>query len=71
MANSDMDMGPRCETIHKLKGKVNYKPWLIQIRLYLSHKSLWKIASGKKPRLALSTSAEGTQNLEELKELTK
>jgi hypothetical protein len=71
MADSDTDTGPRRETIRKLEGEANYKPWLTQIRLHLGHKSLWKIASGKEPRPASATSAEGTQNPEELKELTK
>ncbi|KAH0552963.1 hypothetical protein GP486_006838, partial [Trichoglossum hirsutum] len=70
MADSDSDSVPRRETIRKLEGESNYKPWLIQVRLHLGHKGLWKVANGKEFRPDPPTDSAGGL-AEHQKELTK
>jgi hypothetical protein len=49
MADSDSESASRRETIRKLEGEANYKPWHTQIRLHLGRRGLWKVANGEEP----------------------
>ncbi|KAH0561976.1 hypothetical protein GP486_003319 [Trichoglossum hirsutum] len=71
--DSDLDAASMNETIRTLEEKANYKPWLTQTGLYLSHKDLQKVVSGKEPQLEPPVNSAGrSQDLkEESKELIK
>ncbi|KAH0551041.1 hypothetical protein GP486_007605 [Trichoglossum hirsutum] len=68
MHDSGSGTTSRRETIRKLEGESDYKPWLTQIRLHLGHRGLWKAASGKKSR---PESPEDSDEEEESKALNK
>ena len=50
MPDGDSDSTTRRETIRKLQGESNYKPWLTQIRLHLGRRGLWEVANGEELR---------------------